>query len=63
LEQDGEDQYSFTPELVRKNRRSDLWVTLAPALYYRLRFIATNPDEFYRVNSMDLTVSYQGNLS
>jgi hypothetical protein len=63
LEEDGEDQYLFHPELVRKNRRSDLWVTMAPALYYRLRFIATEPDEFYRVNSMDLTVSYQGNLS
>lgn len=63
LEEDETDEYVFTPEQVRKNRRSDLWVTLAPALYYRLRFIATEPDEFFRVNSMDLTVSYQGNLS
>lgn len=63
LEEDGEDQYVFVPELVRKNRRSDLWVTLAPAMYYRLRFIATEPNEFFRVNSMDLTISYQGNLS
>jgi hypothetical protein len=63
LGQDGVDEYTFTPELVRKNRRSDLWVTMAPAMYYRLRFIATESNEFYRVNSMDLTVSYQGNLS
>jgi len=63
LEEDGIDEYVFTPELVRKNRRSDLWVTLAPAMYYRLRFIASLSDEFYRVNSMDLTASYQGNLS
>jgi hypothetical protein len=63
LAEDGVDEYSFTPELVRKNRRSDLWVTIVPAMYYRLRFIATEANEFYRVNSMDLTVSYQGNLS
>jgi hypothetical protein len=61
---EGEDDESVhIPDLVRQNRRSDLWVSLAPALYYRLRFIATDPDEFFRVNSMDLTVSYQGNLS
>lgn len=64
LEVDGDDsQAVFTPELVRQNLRSDLWVTLAPAMYYRLRFYATEPDEFFRVNSMDLTISYQGNLS
>lgn len=63
MAQDGDAQYLFQPILARKNRRSDLWVTLVPAMYYRLRFIATLPNEFYRVNSMDLTVSYQGNLS
>lgn len=62
--QDSEDaEHIYVPELARQNRRSDLWVTLVPALYYRLRFSATEPDEFYRVNSMDLTVSYAGNLS
>jgi len=63
LDEDESDQYVFDAELVRQNRRSDLWVILAPALYYRLRFIATEADEFFRVNSMDLSVSYSGNIS
>jgi hypothetical protein len=63
LVEDGVDQTVFYPDLARHNAKSDLWVTLAPSLYYRLRFIATEPDEFFRVNSLDLTVSYDGNLS
>lgn len=61
--QDDSDVYAFELVLARENRRSDLWVTLAPALYFRLRFYATDVGEFYRVNSMNLTVSYNGNLS
>ena len=62
---DGDDDNSYIhiPELVRRNRRSDLWVTLAPAIYYRFGFVATDPDEFYRINTMNVTVTYQGNLS
>lgn len=63
VDEDSEYNGVFTPELVRRNRRSDLWVTMAPALYYRLRFIANEADEFFRTNSLDMTVSYQGNLS
>lgn len=55
--------YIFEPELARANRRSDLWTTIAPAMYFRLRFIANDADEFFRINSMDLTVSYDGHLS
>jgi hypothetical protein len=63
-EVDGEGvQYIFEPELARQNRRSDLWTIAAPAMYFRLRFIANDPDEFFRANSMDLTVAYDGNIS
>lgn len=61
--QDGVTDQVFTPQLVRQNKHSDLWVTLCPAIYHKLRFIATEPDEFFRINSMDLTIAYQGNLS
>lgn len=62
-EQDGDDLVVFNPELARKNRASDLWTCQVPALYYRLRFIANADDEFFRINSMDMTVNYSGNLS
>jgi len=51
------------PTLVSKNREVDLWVGAAPTTYARLRFIANNSDEFYRVNSLNLTFAYYGNLA
>jgi len=50
----------MVPFLVRQSLQLDLWVTTMPTAYIRLQFIATEPDEFYRVNSLDLTVAFDG---
>ncbi len=50
-------------ELVRQDQYSDLWVGLLPAIYHRLRFVATDQNEFFRINTIDMTVTYTGNLS
>lgn len=60
---DGVDLSVITPELLTQRENSDLWVTLAPAMYYRLRFVADSMNKFFRVNSLDMTVAYDGNLS
>lgn len=56
----GQATNEFVPELVSRNRRSDLWVTLVPSIYHRLRFVADTENEFFRVNAIDLTVAYNG---
>lgn len=48
--------------LAYKGPQADLWTLTHPAVYHRLRFVATGPDEFYRVNSLDLTVAHMGNI-
>lgn len=59
----GGDTNAFPMELVRRSRRSDLWVGIVPSIYHRFRLIATEPDEFYRLNAADFTVAYSGNIS
>jgi hypothetical protein len=53
----------FVPELVSQARELDLWVTIAPSNSFRLRFIATAVNEYYRLNSLNLTIAYDGNIS
>ncbi|KAK0039465.1 hypothetical protein Bpfe_031142 [Biomphalaria pfeifferi] len=62
LGQDTEEMNLY-PTLVRQDQHSDLWVGCVPAIYHRMRFIATEPNEFFRVNTIDFTVTYTGNLS
>ncbi len=52
----------FPMQMGSRTRRSDFWVAIVPSFYLRLRFIASDPDEFYRVNALDLTVTYSGNV-
>lgn len=50
----------FAPILVRQNVNLDLWTVSAPSAYFRLQFNAVENNKFFRLNSMDLTVSYYG---
>lgn len=53
----------FIPRLVSQNREVDLWVTIAPTAFARLLFRATTATEYYRVNSLNLTFVYDGNIA
>jgi hypothetical protein len=59
-----DDRYDITiPDLVKTTRNGDLWVGLSPAIYHRLRLKAINANEYFRINSFDITVAYSGNIS
>lgn len=53
----------FTPSLAKQLPYSDLWTGLQPAVYHRLRFDAIEHGKYFRVNSLDMTVTYYGNIS
>lgn len=60
----GDEQYDIvTPELVDSQYYNDLWVGTLPAVYHRLRFKAEEYNEYFRVNALDATVTYIGNIS
>lgn len=53
----------FTMNLAKRTRQADLWTGIVPSIYHRFRVTATQPDEFFRINSADFTIAYSGNIS
>ena len=60
LENPGQTTSTIVPEIVNRGRFLDIWSCSASSAYFRLEFLATDPDEFFRVNSLDLTIAYNG---
>jgi hypothetical protein len=60
---DGNPTNLFPAELVLKGRNADTWVTMAPSYYFRLRFRASAKGQFFRLNALDCTFTYSGNVS
>lgn len=42
------------------NKYFDVWVAMQPARYHRIRFTANAADEYFRVNSLNVDMSYMG---
>lgn len=47
-------------DLAIQDRYADTWTGFLPARYHRLKFEATELGQFFRINSLDVTVSFNG---
>lgn len=54
---------AVTPIKVFSSEDYDMWVGVIPARFHRIRVMALEPNEYYRINTLNASIAYMGQQS